>query len=242
MKVIVINLKDRKDRLEQFCKEWSWLNYEVSEGIRDDILHKGCGLAHINAIRMGLKNNDWCLILEDDAILNCSKEFFITLINQVTENITWDAIFLGANSHTIFPIPTTIKRINDYFFTVSQTKSLRSCTAMLWSKKSLPIIDQYEKILQQNHVFAIDRMLLSFCYPWEIVNGEWDESKEFNKIDLIPIVWICKECLVLQKEGIFSDNTLKNSLKYDNESRFTKLLFSYAGLTGTNDSAIISVS
>lgn len=53
MKVLVINLKDRIDRLELFKKEWSWLPFEASDGIRDEILHKGCGLAHINAIRKG---------------------------------------------------------------------------------------------------------------------------------------------------------------------------------------------
>jgi GR25 family glycosyltransferase involved in LPS biosynthesis len=227
MKVIVINLNDRKDRLDLFKTEWSWLPFEVSEGIRDTILHKGCGLAHINAIRKGLSENEWCLILEDDAVLNCTQNVFLEQIQLVTHSIQiqWDAVFLGANSHTLFSRPTQIERVNDYFFKISKTKSIRSCTAMLWSRNALPLLDSYEIILKKNVIFAIDRMLTSHCYPWELKDGEWDESKDTETIDVLPNVWICKNCLVVQREGLYSDNTLTYSLNYDDKSEYLNSLY-----------------
>jgi hypothetical protein len=226
MKVLVINLKDRIDRLELFKKEWSWLPFEVSEGIRDEILHKGCGLAHINAIRKGLSENEWCLILEDDAVLNCTRKVFLEQIQLVTQSpIQWDAVFLGANSHTLFPKPTHIKRVNNDFFKVSKTKSIRSCTAMLWSRNSFPLLESYEKILKKDVIFAIDRMLTSQCYPWELKDEEWDESQYTETIDVLPNVWICKNCLVLQREGLYSDNTLKNAFNYDDKSVYLNTLY-----------------
>ena len=75
MKTIVINLPFRSERMELFKKHWDWLNYEQIDGIISDTLHTGCGLAHVNAIREGLRSHEWCLILEDDARLNCSKRY-----------------------------------------------------------------------------------------------------------------------------------------------------------------------
>ena len=230
MKTIVINLIDRNDRLDQFISEWSWLDFDVCEGIRDKILHKGCGLAHIKAIREGLKNNEWCLILEDDAILNCSRDKFLSIIEDVTKQVTWDAVFLGAISDNKFSAPKKIVHVHSLFFQACETKSLRSCSAMLWSRNCLKVIDEYEKILNQNYIFAIDRMLTSHYYPWIFENNEWDECEVAIKIDIIPNVWICKDCLVTQRVGILSDNTNEVSINYEDNIKYTNYLYN-KGLT-----------
>jgi hypothetical protein len=206
MKTIVINLPHRTDRLRSFQKNWSFLDFEVVSGQISNVPHSGCGLAHINAIRRGLQDHEWCLILEDDAKLNCDENTFRRYVNSAVKNLEWDAVFLGAISHTRFPKPDTVIKMNDYYFSVSQTKSLRDCTAMLWSRNALPLINEFEKIIK-DHIFPIDRMLTSFKYPWIVdAHGEGDDSAASYEINPRPKVWISKECLVFQ-DYYKSDNS-----------------------------------
>jgi len=208
MKTLVINLPSRSDRMELFKEHWNWLKYEQVDGILSDILHTGCGLAHVNAIRRGLLSHEWCLVLEDDARLGCSKEVFLERIEEATQDLSWDAVFLGANSHTIFPEPKKIERVSISFFRSSKTKSIRNCTAMLWSRRALPLLLEFERILNEGHVFPIDRMLLSFAYPWVCTRTTGDEAEHSTDITPIPVVWICRDCLVIQEVGLLSDNEL----------------------------------
>ena len=208
MKTLVINLPSRSDRMELFKQHWNWLKYEQVDGILSDILHTGCGLAHVNAIRQGLLTHEWCLVLEDDARLNCSKEMFLQRIEEATRDLSWDAVFLGANSHNIFPEPEKIERISGSFFRCSKTKSIRNCTAMLWSRRALPLITEFERILKEGYVFPIDRMLLSFAYPWVCTRTTGDEAEHSTDITPTPVVWICRDCLTIQEVGLLSDNEL----------------------------------
>ena len=208
MKTIVINLHFRSERMELFKQHWNWLNYERIDGVISDTLHTGCGLAHMNAIRRGLLTHEWCLILEDDARLNCSKDIFLERIEEATRDLSWDAVFLGANSHTIFPEPEKIERVSGSFFRCSKTKSIRSCTAMLWSRRALPLITEFERILKEGYVFPIDRMLLSFAYPWVCTRTTGDEAEHSTEITPTPVVWICRHCLAIQEVGLLSDNEL----------------------------------
>jgi GR25 family glycosyltransferase involved in LPS biosynthesis len=208
MKTIVINLKSRPERLKKFQNYWSsFLDFEVSDGILHDVPHTGCGLAHIAAIRKGLQHSEWCLILEDDAELDCPiSEFLDKIDNAVKLLPAWGAVNLGAVSHLRFDKPECVTKINDHFFKVSRTKSLRSCTAMLWSHYALPFINTYEQILLNGHIFPIDRMLFAWKYPWILDTfGEGDEC--FNSIQInVPDIYISRKCLVIQKITL-SDNT-----------------------------------
>jgi len=220
MKTLVINLPLRKERLQIFKEHWSWLEpIERIDGILSDIPHTGCGLAHIQAIQKGLTAHEWCLVLEDDARLNCSIEEFISYISEATKILSWDAVFLGANSHKYFLEPEVVEKVSDRFFQSSRTKSLRSCTAMLWSRNALPLLNQYESILKMNYCFPIDRMLTSFLYPWECsTDSIWDEQHNSFQITPLPRVWISNKCLVYQEPGLFSDNTLCASKDYLKDS------------------------
>jgi len=209
MKTIVINLKSRPERLQQFQLDWSFLDFEVSDGILHDVPHTGCGLAHIAAIRKGLHYSEWCLVLEDDAVLDCPISEFLDNIDiavKLLPTLSWDAVNLGALSHMRFDKPERVTKINDNFFKVSRTKSLRSCTAMLWSHHALPLLNTYEQLLLNGLIFPIDRMLFAWKYPWTVDNfGEGDES--FNSIQIdAPSVFISRKCLVVQKITL-SDNT-----------------------------------
>jgi hypothetical protein len=208
MKTLVINLPFRSDRMELFNQHWNWITYERSDGLLSDILHTGCGLAHVNAIRKGLRSHEWCLVLEDDARITCSREVFLQRIEEATADIIWDAVCLGANSHRIFPEPESVERISASFFKCSKTKSLRSCTAMLWSRRALPLLDEFERILNDGHLFPIDRMLLSFAYPWVCTRTTGDEAEDTTDIIPTPVVWVCRECLAIQEVGLLSDNEL----------------------------------
>lgn len=223
MKTIVINLPSRPDRMELFKQHWDWLEYERMDGILSEILHTGCGLAHVNAIRRGLLDHEWCLVLEDDARLTCSRDVFLHRIEEATKLIKWDAVFLGANSHRIFPEPQKIERVSDSFFKCSKTKSIRNCTAMLWSRRALPLIDEFERILNEGYVFPIDRMLLSFAYPWVCTRTTGDESEHAIDITPTPNVWVCEECLAFQEVGLLSDNELVPREDLSDSCLFTRV-------------------
>lgn len=242
MKSIVINLESRSDRLKLFMDHWKEYGpIERVDGVLSPILHSGCGLAHINAIRYGLANDDWCLILEDDARLVCSMDEFKLMVEDAKHH-ECDVVFLGANVDPIFPAPESIEVLSDFFMKVSRTKSIRSCTAMLWSRRSLPLINEFERILKSGNIFPIDRMLTSFAYPWIVTRCTGDEAPICKLIDPLPNVLICKKCLVIQAVGIFSDNT--HDLSEDVSIGTNEYLSSLyeLGLTGTKLSAMMSVS
>lgn len=242
MKTLVINLELRLDRLKLFMEHWAAYGLiERVDGVLTDIPHTGCGLAHINAIRIGLKDNDWCLILEDDARLMCSVDKFKLIIEEASQH-NCDAIFLGANVDLLFSDPDSVHIMSANFMKVSRTKSIRSCTAMLWSKRSLPLVNEYERILKSGIVFPIDRMLTSFAYPWIVTHTNGDEAPNCKLINPLPSVLICKKSLVIQEVGIFSDNT--HDLSEDVSKGTTEFLNNlYAlGSGRKNPSAMISVS
>ena len=226
MNILVINLPSRRDRLDMFMKHWNWLGHiDVVDGVLSDTLHTGCGLAHINAIRKGLSNASWCLVLEDDARLNCSNTDFLNSVNEAVKRYTeWDAVMLGPNSHRLFHAPTEIYQVSTNFIKVSSTKSIRNCTGMLWSKRALPLIQEYSRLLNEGYVFPIDRMITSFKYPWVCTRDTGDEALNAVPIYPLPNLWISSRVFVFQEPGIFSDNAyaisddlLSDSVEYMKE-------------------------
>jgi hypothetical protein len=233
MNILVINLPRRRDRLYSFVKHWGWIgNIDVVDGVLSDTLHTGCGLAHINAILKGLSNSHWCLVLEDDARLNCSPSEFLNAVYEAAGQCTeWDAVMLGPNSHRQFSPPTEVFSISPNFIKVSSTKSIRSCTGMLWSKNAIPLIQEYSKILNEGYVFPIDRMITSFKYPWICTRNTGDEAPNAVPIYPLPNLWITSRVLVFQEPRIFSDNTYAESEDFLSDSvEYMKELVSRAGL------------
>ena len=223
MKVLVINLQSRPDRLKLFEEHWNWFQpIERIEGIVSNIPHTGSSLTHCKAIRRGLENNDMCLILEDDARLNCPQYAFINILNdlQMYKN-NYDAISLGPvfDSNNSTP-PEKVIRISEDFMRCSTTKSIESTVATVWTRRALRLIDKYEDLLNNGYIFPIDRMLTSFSWvAAETVwwNNNWTIKYPLAKIDP-PAVLIANKCFLYEAPGIISDNTYEESQDKINKS------------------------
>jgi hypothetical protein len=220
MKILVINLPHRKDKLDLFMQRWSWLgDIEVVPGQRSDIPHTGCGLAHVLAAKIGLSNSEWCLVFEDDAEIDCSHQEFLDGVHEATSRVSeWDCVLLSP-AHMVDPVsvdtaPLRItRRISDSFVTCPPNKSLSSTACLLWSKTALPMIAEYETLLKDEHIFPIDRAIMFQRWESKHQTGfhtptwipKYDTVELKNKLN----VWIKIKHIVFQTPGIVSDNTLE---------------------------------
>lgn len=75
---IVINLPERKDRLEQVKKELAGWDYTVINGVKASKPMLGIAQAHINAVMIASQNEwDKVLIMEDDIQLRKGAEQYL---------------------------------------------------------------------------------------------------------------------------------------------------------------------
>lgn len=100
IKKYVINLPNRIERLQQFNNEFSKLdwNYEISEGIIDNISRIGIKRAHQNAI-LKAKNSklDYVMICEDDLKFTCkTKDYLYKAFDNIPDD--FDILLLGLYS------------------------------------------------------------------------------------------------------------------------------------------------
>lgn len=97
IKKVVINLKRRPDRLENFKKEMNFIgwDYEVFEGI-DKGGYVGCALSHQEIIKQFLSSDDeYIMILEDDCFfMPYAKNQLEKSIDDLN-HIGWDFFHLG---------------------------------------------------------------------------------------------------------------------------------------------------
>jgi hypothetical protein len=155
--VVVINLPHRSDRLEKILKVWP--DARVVPGVIHDMPHTGCGLAHVSAIREGLKDSEMCLVLEDDAELIVPKsyvEYFISCLKIGN----WDVISLGTQHDYSGDSPLKICSFQGRV-QVEPTSRLISMQACVWNRDALPLLDEYEDALRKGAFFPIDRMIFS---------------------------------------------------------------------------------
>ena len=101
-KIIYINLNKRTDRREPIEKELNAFNlkYERYEAIETKGfgIH-GCGLSHLNVIKMAKENNyENVLILEDDFTFVVSKDDFEKQLDDFFKlKINYDVLMLSYN-------------------------------------------------------------------------------------------------------------------------------------------------
>jgi hypothetical protein len=220
MKTLVINLISRPDRFLLFQKAWDWMEpIERVEGVLSDIPHTGCGLAHVAAIRKGLESHDACLVLEDDARLNCSRETLVNIISTVKYyKNKYDAVILGPVFDSNNPCePKVVYRVSNTFMSCSSTKSIESASAVVWFRRCLPLIDIYEGLLKKGYIFPIDRMLTTFSWTASDTVGwhkKFDIIYPFVKLPVSPRVLIANKCFIYQEPGLLSDNTREKSGDY----------------------------
>ena len=83
--IIYINLNRRTDRKEQIEQELNsfGLSYERFEAIEDNYGAVGCGLSHIEVLKIARdRNYENIIILEDDFTFLVSKEEFYNQLNN----------------------------------------------------------------------------------------------------------------------------------------------------------------
>ena len=99
--IFYINLNRRTDRKEEIEKELDnfGLTYERFEAIEDNFGAVGCGLSHIEVLKIARdRNYENIIILEDDFTFLVSKdEFYTQLTNFFNLNLDYDACLLSYN-------------------------------------------------------------------------------------------------------------------------------------------------
>ena len=166
---MVINLPERKERLESMRKQFK--DFTVIEGIRHPMPHTGCGLAHIDAIRKGLKESDWCVVLEDDCTLLISLDEFKELIEEIAKE-DFDVCVLNPNHD---PSDKDLKEEKIQVFKKgnilqsSPTNRLISTHAYIAKRGILAKLEEYERALLTCSIFLpIDRLFF---------NDHWDPNE-----------------------------------------------------------------
>ena len=99
--IIYINLNRRTDRKEQIEQELNsfGLSYERFEAIEDNYGAVGCGLSHIEVLKIARdRNYENIIILEDDFTFLVSKEEFYNQLNNFFNlKLEYDACLLSYN-------------------------------------------------------------------------------------------------------------------------------------------------
>jgi glycosyl transferase, family 25 len=146
---LVINLPDRKDRLESFKKELVYLpcsNLQVIPGVVHQNPMIGIAQAHINAILIA-KQNGWeqVLIMEDDVCFKGKEKTYDYVINCL-ENIpeNWDILLGGIY------FCKKLEKENEYWSKVGEF-----CALHFYIVNS----KAYDKILEYNFKQHIDRWM-----------------------------------------------------------------------------------
>lgn len=126
MKIVIINLKERKDRLTHIKKECMKIelnNYEIFNAIKIDndnlyikyskLFNKnklwkksseyfksalGCKASHLEILKKYVEmDNDYIMILEDDTVFENNTLIYLNLALFSLKNIDWDILFLSSN-------------------------------------------------------------------------------------------------------------------------------------------------
>jgi glycosyl transferase, family 25 len=177
MKIYLINLDHRKDRLIESKKEFEKLNlpFERFNAIKNENGHLGCTLSHLKILKMAKeKNLDYVMVCEDDVEFHVNRNNLDNFIKNFIED---DNLKMFVPIHDIHNI-NSIKKYNDIFFTsddiirttcyvVKKKYYDKLIKNFSISKKGLSLglpsrsyaLDQTWKILQKEDIFAIPNKL-----------------------------------------------------------------------------------
>jgi len=208
-------MEHRKDRLETMLAVWP--EACIQSGIIASMPHTGCALAHIQAIKKGLAQNNVCLVLEDDAELLVPKEEFLRIVHDIAQDHEhFDACVICPNHDDIVTNQPNFKvyKKSRNCFQTPPTNYLISTHCVLYTSKALPLFEEYEKRLLAEYIFLpIDRFL--FTNEWDPHNAStWEPcifEKNFKMPQLVtwtqPNTWFYVNDIVRQNSQSISDHT-----------------------------------
>jgi glycosyl transferase family 25 len=135
-KLYYINLENRKDRKKNLLKQLATINYPVNKIHRINAIKKsdgatGCGLSHIKALKLALKENkksDCVIIMEDDFEWKIENPYYI-LSNALNSNINWNVILLSCNG-----------KINTYDKNLQKVTKCQTASGYIIKVKYIPIL------------------------------------------------------------------------------------------------------
>lgn len=102
IKKIVINLKRRPDRLENFDREMNYIgwDYDIFEAVENIVDVDGCALSHVKVVENFLKTDDeHIMILEDDCFFMPYAKNQLEKSLKELNNLEWDFFNLGPSLH-----------------------------------------------------------------------------------------------------------------------------------------------
>ena len=214
LEAYVINLSTRIDR-------WARIQEELSdtfvlnrrEGCIESVTHLGCTMSHIKIAKEAFSNEEtqWCLVFEDDAFIQSKEKLTTYIISALKYIIHWDMVVFSATLlQDLYNIdkldvanylPNSIKKTpTPFFIEVGPSDNIVSSAAVLYSRSSLPLLNDYgdkaQLFRENNLAVPIDRFLFT---------DRWFGKYRWNK----PRVWISHELLVKQHDG-YSDIRKQN--------------------------------
>ena len=147
-KVLIINLNERKDRLEFIMDQCDKMEIPKDkivriEAIKEDPGWRGCTKSHIKTLQLA-KLNGWerIMILEDDVLFTCTKEYLDDTVKEVVLNKgIWDVILMNYSLSCVAPIGLDkteegrkklksyypVTKITDRFFKIDNYAVTASC-------------------------------------------------------------------------------------------------------------------
>ena len=165
IKTVIINLEDRKDRLNDVieeCHKIELYNFEIFNGIKinDQIYSKllnrnkiwkrnnieyfksalGCKLSHLGVLKKYINiNEEYLMILEDDIIFENNILTYLNLALFSLKNKNWDILYLSTN----LKVKDDATKINNNLLKIN--KGLTTTGQIFKTKNIKKIIDIIEK-------------------------------------------------------------------------------------------------
>lgn len=174
MKIVVINLHHRKDRLNSITNQLQKIGihkWQRFEAIKRDYGMEGCTLSHIMVIEeFNQESHDYLMVIEDDAIFNQDFNTIKNLVDSFLVDEKLDVLCLGFNAfnkvyyNDIFDITTDTQTTSCYiikpkvrseFIKVFNLAYLLQCNRL--DDQFGSAIDVVWKMLQLKYNFVIPK-------------------------------------------------------------------------------------
>jgi GR25 family glycosyltransferase involved in LPS biosynthesis len=181
---VVVNLKRRTDRLENFDQEMSYIgwDYEIFEAI-DKGSYIGCALSHQEILKDFLKtNDDYLMIIEDDCYFMPYAKNQLEKSLKELNDIEWDFFHLG---------PSINCPVNNF-------------SENLLNLSELPEQEPHHRGIYNTVCYITNRKFAKKVLDWEINNQKAIDQFFYEDIYKILKCYAPSIPIVTQKNG-FSD-------------------------------------